>query len=404
MALALLAASCVNDDSDLDALLAAGGKSQPDEETVVPVEIEWDESELAEDADVPVTDPTDPAYNDYEENGTWSYTVYVAYDGDDVQVTGNTSRVTVTHDGAHVTIVSTRTNINYVLSGQSDNGSFKIYSDHKFKLTLNGLTLTNPNGAAINNQGGKSLYLVLADGTTNALADGTTYADVADEDQKGTFFSEGQIIVSGHGKLNVTATGRHGLVSDDYIRVRPGSRISISATSGHGIKVNDGLWIDGGVLNVTTSAAGAKGIKSDAPIAVSGGRTTIITTGGVAITPATTTLPADTSACAAIKCDSAITVTAGALLLKSTGEGGKGINTNTDLTISGGKVTVVTTGIKGNASPKGIRSDGTTTITGGYVYSYSAAASPLDAAGGLVLATGCATYETLARRVIVSYE
>lgn len=51
-------------------------------------------------------------------------------------VSGDVDMVTVFVEGAHVTIHSYRHNIEYVLKGSSDNGSFKIYSDYKMKITL----------------------------------------------------------------------------------------------------------------------------------------------------------------------------------------------------------------------------------------------------------------------------
>ena len=404
MLLALITTACVNDDTDFSDLINGGGQPEQPEEVITPIDIALDFTDLDEDDDIIPTDETDQAYNDYEENTEWSYTINVAYNGDEVTLTGNTARVRYTIEGAHVVIRSTSNRVHYVLSGQSDNGSFKVYSENKFKLTLNGLNLTNPNGAAINNQGSKSLYLVLADGTDNTLTDGTAYTDTDGEQMKGTLFSEGQVLVSGHGSLNINGNARHALVSDDYFRFRPGCKIYVKCTTGHGIKANDGIIIDGGVLNIEVSADGCKGIKCDSTMIVNGGRTTIIATGGVAITPATDIAPADTSSCAGIKCDYPLTINAGSLLLKATGEGGKGINNTGDININGGSVQIVTTGIKGLASPKAIKGEAKLIVNGGYLYSYSANSSPIDANGGITVTEGYTLWETKTQRVIISFQ
>ncbi len=401
---ALMATACVNDDTDFtDLINATGGGTEPEEEVITPIDIALDFTDLDEAADVVPTDENLESYNDYEENTDWAYTINIHYDGDEVTMSGNTSRVRSSVDGGHVVIRSTSNRVNYVLSGTSDNGSFKVYSENKFKLTFNGLTLTNPTGAAINNQGGKSLYLVLADGTENTLTDGTAYTDVDGEQMKGTFFSEGQVLVSGKGSLTINANARHGLVTDDYFRFRPGSKLYVKCATGHGIKANDGIIIDGGVLNIEVSGDGNKGIRCDSTLTVNGGRTTILATGGVAITPATDIAPADTSSCAGIKCDYPLVVNAGAILIKATGEGGKGINNTGDIVLNGGSVQVVTTGIKGLASPKGIKGDGVLAVNGGYLYCYSANGSPIDAALGLTVADGYTTWETKTKRVIISF-
>ena len=130
----------------------------------------------------------------------------------DATVTGASSRQTVTIEGNGVTIVNNdREAITYQLTGATENGYLKIYSDKKQVVELDGVRITNPNGAAINVQGapetpakGKAVYLVL--NGSNALADGTSYSNTpSTEDEKAALFSEGQIIISGRGRLTVTA-------------------------------------------------------------------------------------------------------------------------------------------------------------------------------------------------------
>lgn len=388
--------SCENDDTDFSDIIN-NHKTDTivvDSDTVVvpPIEvktIEIDSTALVEDEAVIPTDETDPTYEDYVENAEFKHTIYINFSEEgNAQVTGNTSKVSATVDGNHVVIKTATKKIEYILTGCSSNGSLKIYSEYKFKIALNGVTLTNPTGAAINNQCGKTLYMVVADGTTNRLEDGANYTDVANEDMKGTLFSEGQIIFSGKGTLNVVANGRNAIASDDYVRVRPGVRIYAKALARNGIKTNDGVWIDGGVVNIETFADGAKGINCEANVAIAGGRTTIVSTGGVAIEQG------DTTSCAGVKCDSTLTMTGGTLNIKMTGEGAKGINVNGNFTFSGGELNIVTTGEKGLASPKGVKCDGAMSITAGSFYVYSTNAAALDVAGTFTLAEGYKSKET----------
>lgn len=322
-------------------------------------DVEFDESTLDEGTE---SIPSDD--NDYVENSTFSNTVYIDYDGNSATTSGDVDKVTIETDGAHVTVTAT-SKMAYVLSGESDDGSFKVYSENKMMVTLNGLDLTNPDGAAINDQCGKSLYIVLADDSENTLTDGSSYDIPDNEDMKGTIFSEGQIIFSGNGKLTVNASGNNGIASDDYIVFRPGNVINITSTANNGVKSNDGVFIRGGVLNIGVSATAAKGINSEAKVTIEGGRTTIITSG------APETDGGETTGAAGIKSDSLFTMTDGELNILSSGQGGKGINCDTDIEISGGEINVVTTGKEysggDGCSPKGIRAENNVTISGGEI-------------------------------------
>ena len=168
------------------------------DDKITPKEIELDFSTLDEGTERIQQDEDAVDYGDYVENTTWSTTVRINFDGETATVTGQPSSVAVSIDGAHVTVSSAAKRVRYIVSGTTTDGSLKFYSDKKFQLQLNGADITNPHGAAINNQCGKSLYLVLNEGTSNTLRDGTDYTMVDGEDQKAALFSEGQILVQ-HG-------------------------------------------------------------------------------------------------------------------------------------------------------------------------------------------------------------
>ena len=360
-----------------------------------------DDSAVTENAEEIPDDDEDPFFNDYIENAPFTSTVTITYDGNTASFTGKPNGVTISVDGAHVTVISATKNVKYVLKGSTDNGSFKIYSEKKFCLTLNGVSITNPTGAAINNQCGKTFYVVLPEGTTNYLADGPTYTEVEQEDQKAALFSEGQTIFSGKGALTVYATGKSGITCDDYIRFRPGPHITVTSTANHGVKANDGIYINGGVLNITVTTDAVKGINCGGLCEITGGRTTVITTGAPII--ATTEVGNDTTSCAALKADTALVITGGILNLKATGDGGKGINCNSTITKTGGDVTVVAVGPKITAAPKGVKCDLTMTVSGGKFYTYSARSKPLDVDGGITVANGYTTYKTLDHTVQIDY-
>lgn len=392
---ALSLVSCLSDDSDLQTLI------EENPGRIIPPTIEFDESDLDEGLDIIVTDPEDEAYNDYWENSPWTTNVKVTFTPEGATVSGTTTRVKATVEGGHVLIKATASRVNITASGECPDGSLKVYSDYKFKLTLNGLNLTNPHGAAINNQCGKTIYLVINQGTVNRLSDGPQYTDVPeDEDMKGTLFSEGQIIVSGSGQLRVSSKGgRHAIASDDYLRFRKGNKITVESTSGNGIRGKDGIYIDGSVINVSTTAPAGRALATNGYLHITGGRTTLLTTG----CPTVNEELADTTSAAGIKCDSIMTMTGGTLRIKSTGDGGKGIKAHGTIAMQGGKVEIVTLGIKDLASPKGIKCDGAMDVLApSSIYIYSAHAAPVDATP-LTLTPGYKSLEQRPRLFTIAY-
>jgi hypothetical protein len=317
--------------------------------------------------------------------------MYINFDGDTATVAGETTSTIVTVEGAHVTITSFTKRVRYIVSGSTSNGSLKFYSERKFQLLLNGADITNPHGAAINNQCGKSLYVVLNEGTVNTLRDGEVYDMIEGEDQKAALFSEGQILISGKGQLNIYSTGKSCINCDDYVMVRPGTKLYLNSTSGHGIKAKDYIYIKGGVINMEIAADGAKGLNCDSLIYIAGGRTTIINSG-------TTEFGTDslgnevTTGAAGMKADYNITMAGGTLNIKCTGDDAKGVNVTEPFLFTGGELNVVLTGRNATMDPKGVKCDSDCTIQGGSFYSCALNGRALDVNGTLTVEPGYTTF------------
>lgn len=312
-----------------------------------------------------MADPTSSSYSESEEtvsaddedmveNSTFSSVISINYSANTATVTGSASGVSVSTDGANVTINSSASEVEYILSGNTTNGSFKIYSSKKFKLTLSGLTLTNPSGATINIQSKKRNFLVLE--STNTLTDGPTYTSIDDEDCKGTFFSEGQTIFSGSGSLKITANYKHGIANDQYIRIRKGVELTISSAAKDGIHTNEYVRIDGGNITVNASSDGIE--CEEGYIEINGGYVTVNSTDDAIVTSYDLTADgADTTI------DPYINITNGKITLRTTGEKAHGVSSSSDVKISGG---VFDISVSGNAS-KGIKSDKNIDISSGHL-------------------------------------
>lgn len=350
-----------------------------------PIITGWD-GQKADDAAMDIVGTNEDIY--WEANGfggSKAVTVTVTYSGSSATVTTSDTSVEYYTDGAYVTIdmlTHSVKNVEIVVSGKSDDGQLKIYGEKKFKLTLSGVELTSSKGPAINDQCKKRAFVHLTEGTTNRLTDAATYSEEprylnggssASEDRKGCFFSEGNLIFSGTGVLEVKGNYKHGIVTDGYFYTRPGVTIAVTGAAKNAIHVKGdqddgiGVYIAGGLIYANVSSTAGKGIKTDLDAEIVGGKLLLNTSGNATYDED----EKDTSSSACIKTDGSVIISGGTHTLKSTGTGGKGINADGEIRVSGGETTVTTTGGKYTyssnltSSPKGVKADGNITISGG---------------------------------------
>ena len=102
--------------------------------------------------------------------------VYINYNGTTAEVINPypVTQVIVTVSEAKVSITSlSSSNITYVLSGTANPGRFAIESTTTPTVILNGVSLTNPTGKAMDLTCDQGVILEIANGTTNSLSDGS---------------------------------------------------------------------------------------------------------------------------------------------------------------------------------------------------------------------------------------
>ncbi|MCR5151569.1 MAG: carbohydrate-binding domain-containing protein [Prevotella sp.] len=329
-------------------------------------------------------------------------TVNITYSGEtaEILVAGNIAKnITTETRGAHVVVIQdadVTNEITYTLSGSSDNGS--LYMDGQLKATfiLNGVTLNNPDSAAINILDGKRINIELAKGTVNTFTDGKGGK------QKGCFAVKGHTEFKGGGTLNITGNKNHAFWGDEYVEIKKSvGEINILGSKGDGFNVNqyfqmnggtvtvtgvadDGvqvsyetddddniledeentglITIGGGTLDITVTGDGCKGLKTEGSVAISGGKINITQTGSLVEKKGDLVYPTS------IKSDADITITGGEITINNTADGGKGISADGNITIDESKATVVID-IKANGigGTKEVESGSDTETEGSYV-------------------------------------
>ena len=313
------------------------------------------------------------------------YGVNVVYSGDTATVSVGDSAaqyLTVSQQGAHVSIAQgsdLASEITYNLSGSSTDGGFYMSGSYKATIELNGLTLTNSSavysGAAVHIQNGKRINVKVITGTENTLV------DAASGSQKGCLYVKGHAEFKQQGTLNVVGNVKHAIKAGEYISLKNATlnvtsavgdgiscnqyflmesgTINISGTEDDGIQCDlDGdastgetvdhededsgnIYIEGGNITVNCAAIAAKGIKAAGDIFISGEPVINVTTSGKGTWDED---DGETKAACGISSDRNIDISGGTLTLTATGSGGKGMKCDSILTISGGDITVSTSG------------------------------------------------------------
>lgn len=350
-------------------------------------------------------------------------TVEANYSGNSasVVVAGNIAQyVNVEIEGAHVIVtqsdeVSENTcgEITYVLKGESTNGSFTLAGTYKSTIELQGITLSNPSGAALDIQNGKRIEISAKNGTINSLTDGNG-------SQKGAIACKGHLELKGKGELTVKGMQSHAIYAKEYVEIKnltlniegavkdgincnqyflmESGTVTINNTGDDGIQTafkddtdreaedTGTITIAGGNLTIGITADASKCLKADGDVVISGGKLNL-TSSANGIWDSSKN---KTKASACIGADGNITISGGELELKATGSGGKGISCDGIFYGNGGKTTIATTGgmlvySNGNlnhnytssadrinsdykSSAKGIKADSGVVITDGEYY------------------------------------
>lgn len=334
-------------------------------------------------------------------NTQFDGTISIAFSEEDAVVSGSVEGVNIQKDGTRVTATNTGDKkVKYILSGNCSDGCFKLYSSKKQAIELNGLTLTNTKGAAINNQSKKRTFIIiegantLSDGSVNTSGD--YLEETSDEDMKATIFSEGQLAFSGSGTLTVNAVGKAGITSDDYVRFMAGSDVTVNSSKGHGVRGKDAIIVSGGSVKVTleTGATGKKCFTTDSLMYIGGGSAILVNKASAGI------VDSELTGAAGIKADQLFVICGGELSITASGKGCKCISGDGDGFFEGGKVVAKATGSNygssnryysdsdNSVSSKALKFDGKLEFSGSQVSASASSHEAIEAKNTIYISGG----------------
>jgi hypothetical protein len=313
--------------------------------------------------------------------------------------------VTVKKSAAGIAISSTYAEpIAYRLKG-SLTGTLSVEkSAAPYKLILEGAAIQAVDGPALSLTAKAKAFIYSAAGTSNELSDSAKRS--ANKD-KAAVYAKGPIVFQGRGSLSVTASYKHGVFSEDYIRVTGGT-ISVSVSAKNALQAVNAFIFDDGRLSISATGTvideESKGIKVDGAEGSGAGLGYIIINGGyidiVSVGKAITAgWDIDEDAKTADRSDDPdpdLRVNAGVITVKTTGQpyeridsatgkevslSPEGLEAKSDLIIKGGYLKIETTDDSLNAG-------NSVSIKGGLMYCASESNDAIDSNGGLAISGG----------------
>ena len=261
-------------------------------------------------------------------------------DSDAVQISG--SQIILTEEGT------------YILSGTLEDGMVIVDAEDsaKVQLVLDKAQIGSSTSAAIYVRSADKVFITTAPDSQNTLSNGGEYVAIDDNNIDSVIFSKADLTLNGSGTLTIFAAAGHGIVSKDDLVLSVGT-YEITAAS-HGISGKDSVRIASGSYTITSGKDGIHAENADDT-----------TLGFLYIEDGTFTIHAQGDGLSA----GVYLQIEGGDFSVTTGEGSASVTLETDSMGGGpgsfGAPADSTTEEDDTVSQKGVKADGTLTISGG---------------------------------------
>ncbi|MBQ6611055.1 MAG: carbohydrate-binding domain-containing protein [Oscillospiraceae bacterium] len=276
----------------------------------------------------------------------------------------------------------------YILSGSYENQMITVRAgeEDKVQIVLNNAQIMNADGPAILVCSADKVFLTAAEGSENSISDGSGYTlKEGDTAVDAAVFSKADLTVNGSGSLSITGNTKHAVVSkDDLVVTAKNLTVSSAASALTGKDAvtlldasvsiqagTDGLHSEGTVTVLggsLTAQCGDDAVHADGKADIAGGTVTLHAAEGIEATYVLirsgdiSIQASDDGINAAYKSDAytpTVEITGGNLTVTMGAGDTDGIDSNGNLIISGGTVSVT--------GSSAFDFDGSVSFTGGTV-------------------------------------
>lgn len=352
--------------------------------------------------------------------------ISIVYNGETATVTVSgtlADRVSVAVEGASVTVGQTADapTISYTLSGTSENGNLYVTASTDTRFIFDNLNLKAATVAPVEIKNSAATAYV-------TLRGNSSLTDTDDNGRGSVFICKGNLVLDGDGALTVTGIKNHGINTGSMTVSGATVNAAISANAAKAVKVDydftiesghmtvttsgGGQWdseklktkasaciaadgntyIKGGTLDLTATGCAGKGINCDGTLEITDGDITIHTSGGIYAyvngneyidyTGNTDRLDSDAkSSPKGIKADGNISISGGRIHVTTTGNGGEGIESKAEMTVSGGDIVI-------RSYDDGLNSSSHMYITGGDIEIIATNNDAIDSNGNMYISGG----------------
>ena len=289
----------------------------------------------------------------------------------------------------------------YVLTGTAQNVTVVVSAgeEDKVQLVLDGLSLTNEDAPCVYVKSADKVFVTTTDSENSLAVTGAFTAD-GDTNPDAVIFSRDDLVLNGTGTLTVAST-ENGVSSKDDLKVTGGTLVIDCAADA--LEANDAIAVADGTVTITTEKDGlhAENDEDDAQGAVYiAGGTLTVTAGSDAI-QGTSSVQIDGGTLALTAGEGVegtyVQINGGTIRISASDDGinaaRKSASVSPAVEINGGEITIV----MGGGDTDAIDSNGDLTITGGTVD--ITANSPFDCdgtasrTGGTLIVNGTETEE-----------